>query len=313
MTTVPMHTWEGAARSLAQEAELAGGAAEQSPEVDQSVLVYAYAACERLTAARSRTFYLASGLLPPVKRRAIRALYAFCRHGDDIVDGGSLDAAEQLDTWRSRVTSAKPPTDDPVAVAWSDTCLRFGIPPGYADQLIDGIARDLTCRYYTTFDDLAAYAYGVASTVGLMSMHIIGYTSEDAIPYAIKLGVALQLTNILRDVREDWNLGRIYLPLDELVAHRLTRADLAAGRVDARWRAFMGFQIARARRLYAEAWPGIALLHRDGRFAVAAAGGLYRAILDDIERHDYDVFHRRAHVSAVGKVRRLPGLWLQAH
>jgi phytoene synthase len=145
--------------------------------------------------------------------------------------------------------------------------------------------------------------------VGLMSMHIIGFAGNEAIPYAIKLGVALQLTNILRDVGEDWRAGRVYVPLDELVAFGLRQADLERGQVDDRWRALMRFQITRNRRLYAEAWPGIALLSGDGRFAVAAAGELYRAILDDIEAHDYDVFHRRAHVSMWDKARRLPGIW----
>lgn len=140
-------------------------------------------------------------------------------------------------------------------------------------------------------------------------MHIIGFSGAEAVPYAVKLGVALQITNILRDVGEDWRAGRVYLPLDELAAYGLTESDLAAGRVDGRWRAFMRFQIDRNRRLYAEAWPGIALLGKDGRLAVAAAGELYRAILDDIEAHDYDVFNRRAHVSAWGKLCRLPGIW----
>ena len=312
MTTAPLSTWEGTLRSLADEAELTVRAAVPIQAYDSRLLTRAYAACDRVTATHSRTFCLASGLLPPGKRRAIRALYAFCRRTDDIVDCGALDPAEPLAAWRQRATTAVPPVDDLVAVAWADTRVRYDIPKRYAEQLIDGVARDLICRRYATFDDLASYAYGVASTVGLMSMHIIGYASEDAIGYAIKLGVALQVTNILRDVRADWALGRIYLPLDELVASRLTQADLAAGQVDDRWRAFMSIQIARARRLYDEARPGIALLHRDGRFAIAAAGGLYRAILDDIERHDYDVFHRRAHVSALGTLRRLPALWLQA-
>jgi phytoene synthase len=123
------------------------------------------------------------------------------------------------------------------------------------------------------------------------------------------LGVALQLTNILRDVGEDWRAGRVYLPADELAAYGLTDGDLARGKVDERWRSFARFQIARTRRLYAEAWPGIALLHSDGRFAVAAAGDLYRAILDEIEGHDCDVFHYRAHVGTRRKLRRLPCLW----
>jgi phytoene synthase len=142
-----------------------------------------------------------------------------------------------------------------------------------------------------------------------MSMHIIGFAGEQAIPYAIKLGIALQITNILRDIEEDRRSGRVYLPMDEMTAFGLTEADLDRRQVDERWRAFMRFQIERNRHLYAQARPGIALLSRDGRFAVAAASDLYRAILDDIEAHDYDVFHRRAHVSAWGKLRRLPRIW----
>jgi 15-cis-phytoene synthase len=182
------------------------------------------------------------------------------------------------------------------------------VPARYVEQLLDGVGRDLAQQRYQTFDELAGYAYGVASTVGLMSMHIIGYAGPQAIPYAVKLGVALQLTNILRDVGEDRRAGRLYLPAEELAAFGLTEADLAAGRVDERWRRFMRYQIRRNRRLYAEAWPGIALLNRDGRLAIRAAADLYRAILADIEAHDYDVFSRRAHVSAWGKLRRLAAI-----
>jgi phytoene synthase len=204
---------------------------------------------------------------------------------------------------------SQPPSDDLVATAWADTRVRFQIPLPYAEQLVDGVARDMYQTRYATFSELATYAYGVASTVGLMSMHIIGFAGAVAIPYAIKLGVALQLTNILRDVAEDWRAGHVYLPQDELATYGLADDDLARGRVDERWRSFMRFQIARNRRLYAEAWPGIALLHGDGRLAVAAAGDLYRAILRDIEAHDYDVFQRRARVGAWGKLRRLPSIW----
>jgi 15-cis-phytoene synthase len=214
-----------------------------------------------------------------------------------------------LNAWRRTALAPAPPASDLVAVAWADTRARYSIPLRYAQQLIEGVGRDLCRRRYRTFEDVAAYAYGVASTVGLMSMHIIGFSGERAIPYAIALGVALQLTNILRDVGEDWRAGRLYLPTDELAIFRLTEADLDMGQVDDRWRAFLRFQIERNRRLYAEADPGIALLDRDGRFAVAAASGLYRAILGDIEAHDYDVFARRAHVGPLGKARKLPGIW----
>lgn len=267
----------------------------------------AYVYCARVTRANSNTFYMATALMPRPKKRAIRSLYAFCRISDDAVDRAK-DPEKALAAWRARVADPEAVTQDPVLSAWRETRRRYHIPGRYVDHLLQGISQDLTVTRYQTFDELAHYCYGVASTVGLMSMHIIGYESEDAISYAIKLGVALQLTNILRDVGEDWTQGRLYLPLDELAAFRLTEADIAAESVDDRWRAFMRFQIDRARRLYAESLPGVALLHRDGRFAVAAAAELYRGILDDIEAHDYDVFHRRAHVSDALKLARLPGI-----
>ena len=187
--------------------------------------------------------------------------------------------------------------------------MRFDIPLRYAEQLIDGVAQDLIPPSYETFADLAAYSYGVASTVGLMSMHIIGYASHDAIPCTIKLGVALQVTNILRDVGDDLRNGRVYLPREDLAEFGIDREELAQGLVSDRWRAFMRFQIERNRRLYREAMPGIAYLNRDGRFAIGAAAELYEGILSEIEASDYNVFSHRAAVSAVGKLRRLPGIW----
>lgn len=279
---------------------------------DSALLARAYAYCDAITSQHSKTFYAATSLLPGEKRNAIRALYAFCRVSDNIVDCSSGEAGQPLAAWRRRALSSRPHREDWVGLAWTDTRLRYGIPTRYAEQLIDGVARDLTQTRYQTFEELTAYAYGVASTVGLMSMHIIGYSGAEAIPYAIKLGVALQLTNILRDVGEDWRAGRVYLPQSELAAFGLGETDIAAGRVDERWRELMRFQIARNRRLYAEALPGVKMLHRDGRIAVQAAGELYRAILDDIEAHDYAVFNRRAHVSTLRKLTMLPGIWARS-
>jgi phytoene synthase len=218
----------------------------------------------------------------------------------------------RLEAWRRRALSNDPHEEGPVALAWADTRARYRIPVEYAAQLIDGVAQDIHITRYVTFADLAEYAYSVASTVGLMAMHIVGFSGEEAIPSAVKLGIALQLTNILRDVGEDWCSGRLYLPLDELDAFGLSETDVAEGNVDHRWRALMRFQIARNRRLYAEALPGIAMLDPDGRFAIAAAAELYRAILDDVEAHDYDVFAHRSHVGRWGKLRRLPGIWWRA-
>ena len=280
--------------------------------LDSNLLRKAYQACEAITRQHSRTFMLASGLLPAGKRQAVRALYAFCRVSDDIVDRSlTADPLPTLNAWRSRSLSPHPSDEDLVSLAWADTRLKYGIPVRYAEQLLDGVASDLTRCRYQSFDELAEYAYRVASTVGLMSMHIVGYSGPEAIPYAIKLGVALQVTNILRDVGEDWRNGHLYLPQEDLQAFGLTEKDIAAGVVTARWRKFMRFQIQRLRRIYAESWPGIGMLAGDGRFAIAAASGLYEAILDDIEKADYDVFSRRAHINALEKLRRLPGIWFK--
>jgi phytoene synthase len=301
-------SWERRLFALAHE-PLQHQNLHNSIDADQSALRQAYAYCAEVTREHSKTFYLASGLLPRAKRRAVRALYAFCRVTDDLVDQAVESPLRQLEQWRERTLCRTPPAGDPVALAWADTIARYRIPPLYAHQLIDGVAMDVRVRRYETFDRLAEYSYGVASTVGLMSMHIVGFEGPQAIPYAVKLGVALQLTNILRDVREDWEKGRLYLPQEDLAAFGLGEADVAAGQASARWRAFMDDQIERAHRLYEEAMPGIALLHRDGRFAIAAAAELYRAILDDIHIHGGDVFSRRAHLDGWAKLRRLPGIW----
>jgi phytoene synthase len=268
----------------------------------KQVPVKTYAACEAITAQHSRSFFLATSLLPGEKRRAMRVLYAFCRTADNLADGDVEQPAVKLLELRKGITGQADPANDAVLTAWHAIQVRYQIPVCYAEQLLDGVERDLVQRRYQTFEDLSVYCYGVASTVGLMSMHITGFSDHHALPYAIKLGVALQLTNILRDVGEDWQSDRLYLPLDELAAFRLDEQDVAAARTDSRWRGFMRFQIARARRLYAEAMPGIALLHPDGRFAVAAAAMLYKGILDDIEIHNFNVFDRRAHVSRGRKV-----------
>jgi phytoene synthase len=270
----------------------------------------AYRACSRITAEHSKSFHFATALLPEEKRSAVRALYAFCRTVDDIVDEpGAADQQFNLDYWRTIVQTASAPRHDLVATAWADTLTRYYIPPHYALQLIDGVARDLAQTRYASFEDLSTYCYGVASTVGLMSMCIIGFKSNEAIPYAIKLGVALQLTNILRDVGEDFRNGRVYLPQDEMNAFGISETDLESGQVTPRWRDFMRFQIDRTRKLYAESAPGIKMLEREGQLATGAASTLYSAILDVVERNDYDVFSQRASLGAWGKLSRVPALW----
>jgi phytoene synthase len=290
---------------------------EHAPRAHEHELFYppswleqsGYALAERATRDNSKSFYFASGLLPPTKRRAARVLYAFCRVTDDLVDKAQGTAAMDLDEWRERSLAAHPPAGDALLNAWFQVRARYRIPRRYVRQLIDGIGLDLTQKRYGTFEELAKYCYGVASTVGLMAMHIIGYRDPAAIPYAVKLGVALQLTNILRDIGEDFRRGRVYLPQQDLARFGYTERDLARGVVDSRFRRLMDFEIRRTKTLYAEAWDGIRLLSPDGRLAIAAAADLYRRILDKIIANDYDVFRSRAHLGTMEKLARVPALW----
>jgi phytoene synthase len=277
-----------------------------------AALQKAYAVCDQITRQHSKSFHLASGLLPEEKRSAVRALYAFCRTVDDIVDESEMNVPEkstQLDYWKKVVQSSPPPEQDYVARAWVDTIHRYHIPSHYTIQLIEGVSRDLNQNRYQSFEDLATYCYGVASTVGLMSMYIIGFKNNDALPYAIKLGVALQMTNILRDVGEDYQKGFLYLPQEELIEFGLTEENIAQADRSNDWREFMRFQIARTRQLYADARPGVRLLDREGQMAIMAASEFYQGILEDIEANEYNVFTRRAGLSPWGKVRRIPSLW----
>jgi 15-cis-phytoene synthase len=304
------HEWEHALLEKARAGLSNRLATTREHLVHSALLAKAYAYCEDVTRQNSKTFFMASGLMPPAQRRSIRALYAFCRACDDRMDKpDSEDPLADLEEWRIRTFRFHPDDTDLIALAWHDTCLKHLIPSIYVEQLIDGVRMDFFQKRYQTFAELTEYCYGVASTVGLMSMHIIGFKDHHAIPYAIRLGVALQLTNILRDVGEDYRMGRIYLPREELIAHGIREEDIAAGRVTDNWRQFMKFQIERIRELYRVSLPGAKLLHRSGRFATYAAGVLYERILDEIERNDYDVFTRRAHTSKFTKLKNLQGIW----
>ena len=264
-----------------------------------------YDYCKKVTSMHSKSFYMASGLLPKEKKKAVRALYAFCRTSDDIIDLQGDEALKDMEIWRIRGMQM-PRANDPVAIAWADARKNYNIPNKYGYQLLDGVTQDLHLKKYKNFSELSEYCYGVASTVGLMSMHIIGFEGEHALPYAIKLGVALQLTNILRDIAEDYKIGRVYLPQDELRKYGIKDRHLRDGIVDDKWKEFMKFQIARARALYVEALPGINLLDASGRLPIAAAAIFYRGILDKIEKLEYDVFNSRAQLSKWEKVSKIP-------
>ncbi len=268
----------------------------------------AYRICEHVTRTHSKSFFLSSQLLPREKRAAVRALYAFCRTSDDTVDQPDGNPTHALATWVRQVRATRPRPDNAVLLAWHDTRTRYNLDPTLVDELLAGIAMDLTLHHYATFADLWLYCYRVASVVGLLSMGIIG-AAASAEPYAIKLGVALQLTNILRDVGEDATRGRVYLPAEDLHRFGLTANDILHGVHDDRLRALLAFEIARAHRLYDESWHGIALLAPDSRMAVAAAAIIYRGILDRIVQNDYDVYTKRAHLTTSEKLQLLPTIW----
>ncbi len=279
-----------------------------SAPADTPSLASCYRLCHQLTRQHSKSFFFSTQFLPADKRRAVRALYAFCRVSDDVVDMATSDPARALAAWVRQVRAPVPPAHNRVLIAWHDTRTRYHLAPSLIDELLAGIAMDLTINRYSTFADLWLYCYRVASVVGLLSMGIIG-AADGAEPYAIKLGVALQLTNILRDIGEDAQRGRIYLPQEDLQRFDLTDADILAGTCDERFRALMRFEIARTHQLYDESWPGIALLPPDSRLAVGAAARIYRGILNRITELDYNVFQQRAYLSGWDKVLLLPGIW----
>ena len=265
----------------------------------------AYQHCQQVIWTHSRSFFLSSQFLPAEKRKAIRALYALCRTTDDLVDQAEGDVEIGLARWVALVQAAQPPACDPVLVAWADTAQQYDVPQTLVNELLAGVAMDLTVKRYATFDDLWLYCYRVASVVGLLSMHIVGYR-PGAQPYAVSLGIALQLTNILRDVGEDAVRGRIYLPQEDLERFGLADEDILSGRRDKRFRALMRYEIERAHTLYEESWPGMQLLSDDSRFAIGAAAQVYRGILGKIIKNDFDVFDKRAHLSLAEKLWVLP-------
>jgi 15-cis-phytoene synthase len=295
----------------------------QTPRVmTLAPLEEAYELCRQVTADYAKTFYLGTRLMSEEKRRAIWAIYVWCRRTDELVDGAqaanTTDAT--LDEWERNLESifAGHPIDD-ADVALVDTLERFPIDIQPFRDMIAGQRMDLYRSRYETFEELELYCYRVAGTVGLMSTAVMGIDTScrnapwsrsqprpNPEPEAIALGIANQLTNILRDVGEDARRGRIYLPMEDLERFNYTEKDLFKGVVDDRWKALMRFQIQRARQFYVEAEKGISQLSPDARFPVWSALLLYSQILDVIERNQYDVFRKRAYVPKWQKFLSLP-------
>lgn len=297
---------------------LRAGDAVVLPSLDQ-----AYEECRKETAQWAKTFYLGTLLMPPAKRRAIWAIYVWCRRTDELMDSAEAQArpaeelANRLDAWELRTRELFAGiVRDGLDLVMHDTLQRYPQPLQPYLDMIEGQRMDLNRHRYQSFAELELYCYRVAGTVGLMTQEVMGldeaYTtapwseSPDTSDAAVALGIANQLTNILRDVGEDRGRGRIYLPIEDLERFGYTESELMAGVTNDAWRSLMRFQIERARDWFARSEQGVRWLAPDARWPVWASLRLYRGILDVIERQNYDVFNHRAYVPLIGKLSDLP-------
>ena len=253
-----------------------------------------YAHCEQVARNRAKNFYYSFLLLPRPKRRAMCAVYAFMRECDDRSDGPDA-SPERVQQWRAELADAlagRAP-EHPVWPAFLDTTQRYGIPDTYFHEMLDGVASDFEPRQIRSFDELYRYCYRVASVVGLTIIHIFGFEDPRALELAEKCGVAFQLTNILRDVREDTAAGRVYLPDEDLKRFGVRRDDLNQAALNAPLRALLEFELGRARAYYEQSRPLLQMVHRDSRHALWALMEIYRRLLDRIDRQGYPVLERR--------------------
>ena len=263
-----------------------------------------YELCRQLNAEHGKTYYLATLLLPPAKRPYVHALYGFARYADEIVDDlastlTESQKAEQLKIWGddflAKFDSGE--TNDPVCLAVLDTVRRWNIPRAHFEAFLHSMTMDLTVTEYQTYEDLYEYVYGSAAVIGLQMVPILEPTSQDAYKYATELGVAFQLANFIRDVGEDLERGRVYLPLAELAQFGVTRADLEARIATPQIKAALEFQISRVRQLEESSRAGIAMLGQAAQPCIETARILYCGIVDAVEGIDYEVFAKRATVS----------------
>lgn len=287
-------------------------------EIDDNTLREAYAHCRFITRKYAKTFYMATRFLPNHKQRSIFAIYGLCRYLDDLVDEAEDLALEKkicnseilnrLDEFKSRLVMAYngKKLEDPILTAFSDTLTRFEIDIELPLQLLEGVASDLTKKRYTDFQEVYDYSYKVASVVGLMTSQVFGYSEENALTHAVDLGIAMQLTNILRDVGEDLQRGRIYLPQSDMDQFGVTEADLFDHKISSEFIEMMQFQISRARQYYNSSDKGIPMLEKDSRLPVALARQNYSRILDKIEENGYNVFGHRAYLNSAEKMSIIP-------
>ena len=273
-------------------------------------LCASYEECKRLNALHGKTYFLATLLLPKAKRPFVHALYGFARYADEIVDDLASELsieekAEALSTWGDGVLSdlKKGTSDDHVGRALIDTVKRFDIPHEHFEAFLHSMTMDLTVQEYETYEDLLEYVYGSAAVIGLEMVPILGPLHNDAFEAAKKLGIAFQLANFIRDVDEDLDRGRVYLPIKELAQFGVTREMLEERVLTPEIIEALKFQIARVRQLQNEAAPGIAMLEPTSRPCIEAASILYCGIVDEVEKIGYDIFNQRAKTSTPRRIR----------
>ena len=270
-----------------------------------------YARCAQVTRASRSSFYYAFILLPPERRRALHAVYAFCRFVDDIADDeGIREPAELLARWREelgRVYEGAPTRA--LSRALADSVRRFAIPRNLFEEIIAGVEMDLMHKRYATFEQLRPYCYRVASALGLICIEIFGYRNPSAKTYAENLGLALQITNILRDVREDAERGRIYLPLEDLARFDVSEEEILRGVYSPNFVALMEFEARRAQELYASAQRALAPEDRSTLLTAEAMRLIYAALLEQIVKSNYRVLDRRHSLSAPRKLYLVGRAW----
>jgi phytoene synthase len=279
-------------------------------------LAEAQAWCKQYTKERAKNFYYAFAILPAEKRNAIYAAYAFSGYVDDIADEltDRDEQVSQLAAARERLHAcAAGQREGPLFTALGDAFDRFSIPVDFFEELVNGVEMDFTINRYATWDELYKYCYRVASMVGLICTSVFGTRGDpDARKYAIEMGIALQITNIMRDVKEDAARGRVYFPQDELAAQGLTSEDILAGKYDERFAALMRVQGKRARQHYRRGRRLLPLLDLRSRMCVNVLQGVYADILRRIERRRYDVLTERVSLSTFEKLTLIGKLWVRA-
>ncbi len=278
-----------------------------------------YIECKRLNVQHGKTYYLATLLLPKSKRPFVHALYGFARYADEIVDdlNSQLSIEEKfvlLKTWGDSVLSGLKTgkSNDQVGAALIDTVNRFEIPHAHFEAFLHSMGMDLSVTEYKNYDDLMEYVYGSAAVIGLEMLPILGALSDGAYEPAKKLGTAFQLANFIRDVSEDLDRGRIYLPLDELADFGVDRVMLERKILSPEIISALKFQIARVRQLQKEAAPGIEQLEPVSRPCIRAASELYCGIVDEVEKIGYDIFNKRARTSTSRRARVISRTYINA-